>query len=147
MHIPKKTMCIAVVIFIVAIAVLVIGIISHNKTKSTNHKQLNDNVSSEVDKPDADNVLDEKEYYDPDGMEVLDDETEDSQETTDAPASWDETPSDGSSQNTTSKDTSSDDKNDKDDKSDAEDTSKTNDDEDGLPDEEDRTETKWGTVF
>lgn len=133
MHIPKKTMRIAVAILIVAIAVLIIGIISHNKTKSTNHKQSNDNTSSEMDKPDEDNVLDEKEYYYPDGMEVLDDETdetEESQETIDAPISWGETPNEDSSTNTTSKD-----------------TTKTNDDEDGLPDEEDRTETHWGTVF
>lgn len=137
-----------VVATVVAVLVVLVGSLIWSSLSGTDGDKKDQSVNGECVK-DTEESTDEDVPYDPNGMEVVEDEGAESSDSVDAPASWEDNTDEKPSQDnvTDSSDISeSTEKNDGNQSNDN-DTSEPNDDEDGLPDEEDNSNTNWGTVF
>lgn len=137
-----------VVAIVVAVLVVLAGSLIWRSLSGTDGDKKDQSVNGESVK-DTEESTDEDVPYDPNGMEVAEDEDVESSDSVDAPVSWEDNTDEKPSQDNVTDSSNISENTEKNDgnQSNDNDESEPNDDEDGLPDEEDNSNTNWGTVF
>lgn len=140
-----------IVIVVIAVIVLIVGGIIAMISSSLKDDKTNQNPHYELSENETDDSTEEDVPYEPDGMEVVEDNDTVVMDGVDAPTSWGESTEEEPLQNSNSA-TDNSSKGESPDKeqgnsSDESDENGSNNDKDGLPEDEDKSDTNWGTVF